>query len=263
MLEDFEGFSSAFKDTSRFSKLRDVELEYIKECVCPPRPDELADRIDEIQGGKPPKALDSDPQIAAIIEPVKERLPKGYLEAPNDMEQVAQISDVMSETKGLRLDEWKNLSLEQRVNLLNDLETQIAEIEHRPACPIEVKSLGAITESNGKLQGHMGTHVTNAFLGTEYIEINDELLKSDNPVYYREVLDTVVHEGRHSYQTYNLEHRETHTSKGDLTNWHVNHEMYGYQDAKTCGFKAYWLQPVEADARKFAQDVLTAYQKKI
>lgn len=262
MLEDIEGFSSAFKDMSRPSELRNAELEYIKECVCPPRPDELVDRIDDVLGGKPPQSLDSNPQIAAIIEPVKEQLPKEYLEAPNDMEQVAMISDVMSETEGLRLDEWKNLSLEQRVNLLNDLEVQIAEIEHRPACPIEAKNLGEITESGGTLQGHMGNHVTNIF-GMEYIEINSELLKSDAPVYYREVLDTVVHEGRHSYQTYNLEHREVHTSKGDLTNWHTNHEVYGYQDARTCGFKAYWLQPVEADARKFAEDVLTAYQKKI
>lgn len=261
MYENLEQPSRIVKDLSQTSELRQVELDYIKECVCPPRPEELVDRIDDIQGGQPPKALDADPRIAELIEPVKDKIPSQYLEAPNDMEQVEQISDLMSETKGLRLEEWKGLSLEQRVELINELEMRIAEIEHRPACPIVAKNLGAITESNGRLQGHMGTHVTN-ILGMESIEINSELLKSNNPVYYREVLDTVIHEGRHSYQTYNLEHRETHASKGDITNWRTNLNEYGYQNAQLCGFKSYWMQPVEADARKFAEDILTAYQKK-
>ena len=40
-------------------------------------------------------------------------------------------------------------------------------------------------------------------------------------------------------------------------------ERYGYQNAQLWGFKAYWMQPIEADARKFAEDVLTAYKKKL
>lgn len=262
MIESIENASSISKDTTQVSELRQVELDYIKECICPPRPTELADRIDDIQGGNPPKALDSNHQIAEIIEPIKDKIPAEYLEAPNDMEQVEQISDVMSETKGLRLEEWKSLTLEQRVELLNKLEMQIAKIEHRPVCPIEAKNLGELTESNGSIQGDMGRHIKTIW-GKEYIEINTELLKSNNPIFYREALDTVIHEGRHAYQTYNLEHRETHTSKGDITNWYNNLYKYGYQDAQHFGFKAYWMQPVEADARKFAEDVLTTYQKKL
>ena len=106
----------------------------------------------------------------------------------------------------------------------------------------------------------MGYH-EKGLLG-ERIVINSELVKSDNPNCYFEVLDTVVHEGRHSYQTYNMEQRQTHTSYGDLTNWKTNLDKYGYQDAQICGFKLYWMQPVEADARKFAEDVLTAYKEK-
>ena len=145
--------------------------------------------------------------------------------------------------------------------LLNNLEKQIAEIEHRPACPIYVENLGEIREVDGDLQGHMGNHQTDIF-GREKIVINSELVNSNNMRFYNEVLDTVVHEGRHSYQTYNLEQRETHTSKGDLTNWHINMERYGYQSAQLWGFKAYWMQPIEA-ARKFAEDVLIAYKKKL
>ena len=177
------------------------------------------------------------------------------------MEQVEQISDLMIELEGVKIEDWKELTLEQRVEVLNQLETRIAEIEHRPPCPIEVENLGPITEYKGELQGHMGRHETTFF--DERIVINSELVKSDNPVFYNEVLDTVVHEGRHAYQNYNLEYRETHTSQGDLTNWRINRDQFGYQSPDLCGFKLYWMQPLEADARKFAEDVLTAYKNKL
>lgn len=70
MYENLEQPSRIVKDLSQTSELRQVELDYIKECVCPPRPEELVDRIDDIQGGQPPKALDADPRIAELIEPV-------------------------------------------------------------------------------------------------------------------------------------------------------------------------------------------------
>lgn len=262
MLEELEGLRSPVNEMKESPELSSQELDYLKECVAPPRPESLALRIDEIQNSVPPKAIDSNPQIAELIEPVRDKIPSKYLEAPTDMEQVDQISDVMVATKGLEFDEWQKLSLSERVALLNNLEKQIAEIEHRPACPIYVENLGEIREVDGDLQGHMGNHQTDIF-GREKIVINSELVNSNNMRFYNEVLDTVVHEGRHSYQTYNLEQRETHTSKGDLTNWHINMERYGYQSAQLWGFKAYWMQPIEADARKFAEDVLIAYKKKL
>ena len=263
MIEDLEKSSLTIDTPLEGKEFSDNELEYLKECIVPPRPEVLVQRIDELQDCEPPKALDNNPQISKIIEPIRDQIPFIYLEAPTDMEQVGQISDTMIEMAELRLDEWKNLSLEQRVELLNELETRIAEIEHRLACPIEVEDLGEITEEGGQLQGHFGYHSSATIFSREKIVINSELLKSDNPLFHKEVLDTVVHEGRHSYQTYNLEHRETHTSRGDLTNWHINMERYGYQKAQVWGFKAYWMQPIEADARKFAEDVLTAYKDKL
>lgn len=260
MLEELESIKPSGTRLNEVSELSYKELDYLKECIAPPRPESLALRIDELQKCTPPKALDSNPQIAEVIEPIKDKIPSKYLEAPTDMEQVDRISDLMIETEGLKFCDWQKLSLSERVNLLNDLEKHIAEIEHRPACPILAEDLGKIKEVKGELQGHMGYHQS---ADGEKIVINSELLKSNNLVFYKEVLDTVIHEGRHSYQTYNLEQRETHTSKGDLTNWHVNMERYGYQNAQLWGFKAYWMQPIEADARKFAEDVLTAYNKKL
>lgn len=258
MLENIE--SVPLKEGIKTADCSKIELEFIKECVNPPRLEELAMRIDDIQGGKPPKAIDCDPKIAEVIEPMRDQIPSKYLEAPNDMEQVNQISDVMKDTDGLKLEDWKELSFDQRVEVLNRLEGKIADIEHRQACPVMVADLGNLAEYNGKIGGRLGQHQHGPW--GERIIINSELVKSDNPCYYFNVLDTVVHEGRHSYQTYNMEQRQTHTSQGDLTNWRVNLDRYGYQNSALCGFKLYWMQPVEADARKFAEDVLTAYKEK-
>ena len=54
-----------------------------------------------------------------------------------------------------------------------------------------------------------------------------------------------------------------HPRQGDISNWVLNEFNHGYQDVKHCGFKAYQLQPIESDARAFAEDVLKQYQEKI
>ena len=261
MLEKIEDIASAASDAQSVERISDLELEFIGECIDPPKPEELAIRIDDITGGMPPKAIDSNPQIAEMLEPIRDQIPPKYLEAPNDMEQVSQISDMMADTIELRPENWKQLSQEERLAVLSDLEIKIAEIEHRPPCLIYTKDMGPIQQMGDKLYGSMGVHQRSIF--GESITINSRLLMGDSQACFKETLNTLVHEGRHSYQTYNMTERATHTSQGDLTNWHKNMEEFGYQSVQKCGFKAYWLQPIEADARKFAEDVLTAYEKKI
>lgn len=262
LLENVEQLSSIKRDSKDIESLSDAEKDYVGECLVPPRPDELVMRIDEIQGGSPPKAIDSNPELAELIESVKDKIPSKYLEAPSDVEQVEQISDTMAELDGLRIENWSQLSIRERVELLKELENKIADIEHRDSCHIDVKDMGEVKQIGNELSGHMGVHSTNRF-GWESITINSKLVESNNPRFLKEVLNTILHEGRHSYQTFNMIQRETHTSHGDITNWRWNQYECGYQDARICGFRAYWMQPLECDARKFAEDVLIEYRKKI
>ena len=88
-----------------------------------------------------------------MLEPIRDQIPPKYLEAPNDMEQVSQISDMMADTIELRPENWKQLSQEERLAVLNDLEIKIAEIEHRPPCPIYTKDMGPIQQMGDKLYG--------------------------------------------------------------------------------------------------------------
>lgn len=94
------------------------------------------------------------------------------------------------------------------------------------------------------------------------ITINSRYIESNSLKDYKESLDTIVHEGRHAYQHYNLTIREVHPREGELTNWKWNEFDMGYRNARIHGFKAYWSQPLECDARAFAEDVLKNYLKK-
>lgn len=248
MLEDYEGLSGSPSLENR-DRLSDNQLNYIEEILPLHNDNLLAERIDELNNCYPPKAIDSDRDVAMILDSVKEEISPLYLEAPQDGIQIEEISDMMSCLEGLEYSEWKELSVEERIEVLQKIETKIAEIAHRPVSFISTKSLG---------EGHYGYYTP----GIKHIVINSDVLSSKSFEDYKETLDTLVHEGRHAYQDYNLNEREVHPRSGDVTNWKLNEKDYEYQDVQHYGFKAYVLQPVEADARAFAEDVLKQYFNK-
>ena len=247
-LENLEGLSSANKYEA-ISGLTDSQRDYIKEVL--PTQDQtlIVARIDELSMTQPPQAIDSNPELAAMLGDSVESIDTKYLEAPNDFEQAEQISDAMLVIEGTDYDGWQKLSPKQRVDMLQKVEIAAARIAHREPCQIIVKNLG---------ENHFGFYSQE----TKTITLNSDYLKGDG-YSYKMSLDTVIHEGRHAYQDYNLNERQVHPSPGDLTNWYLNHNKYGYQDVKTYGFPRYWMQPVEADARKFAEDVTSKFYDKL
>lgn len=250
MLEDYEGINSEknLEVADSNEVLSDSKIAYLQECMSPASAEALVDRIDELGSDVPPKAIDSNAEIAELIEPVKDQIDSKYLEAPNDFEQVEMASDAMLEINGTRYDEWVRMTPSERLAAMQKVEDTIAEIAHRPACEVRCEQLG---------KGHYGYYDPS----TKTITLNSRYLES-GLISYKETLDTIVHEGRHAYQDYNLTERQVHTSPGDLTNWRVNHDRFGYQSSQVYGAKLYWMQPVEADARKFAEDVFTKFSEK-
>ena len=249
MLEDYEGLSGS-PSLENHDRLSDYQLSYIEEVLPLHNDNLLAERIDELNGYFPPKAIDSDKDVAMLIESVKEEISPLYLEAPQDGIQIEEISDMVTCLVGLEFSEWKELSYEERMEVLQKVEFKIAEIAHRPPCHVSSKSLG---------DGHYGYYTP----GTSSLVVNSDVISSKSCIDYKETLDTLIHEGRHAYQDYNLNVREVHPRSGDVSNWRLNEERFGYQDAEHCGFKAYVLQPVEADANAFAEDVIKQYFNKI
>lgn len=238
----------SMNDNLEGMSLSDCKMEYLQEALESGDKQLLVDRIDEINGDfYPPKALDCNADIKNLLKSSGTELPTQLLEAPNDFEQVEQASDALHHIEGADYENWKDLSVKDRTIVLQTIENKVAEIAHRPACGVNAMSLeeGAYGYFNPE---------------THEIVVNSDYLTGDQQD-YRECLDTIIHERRHAYQNYNLNERQVHTSPGDISNWKLNEEEFEYQDIETYGFKSYALQPVEADARKFAEDVITKFEK--
>ena len=246
MIESLEELEPKIDSEATRDRISETGLEYISEIVPFHNEQALVGRIDEVQNQFPPKAIDSDKELAALIEPVKDEINPIYLEAPTDDIQIEESAESMENIEGLSFEEWKELSFDERVAVLQKVENSIAEIAHRPACEVNTKKMGENTF------GYFSPT-------TGDITLNETYIKSDSFEDYKECLDTIVHEGRHAYQHYNLTQREVHPREGDLSNWKSNEFEYGYQNAQINGFKSYWLQPQECDARAFAEDILKKY----
>lgn len=232
-----------------FSKYTSDQLDYVKEMLPFGDNELLAMRIDELENSYPPKAIDVDCEIAKLLEPFKEQIDSIYLEAPQDFVQIEEVAKTMDSMEGADYNEWKELSFDKRMEVLQQLENNIAEIAHRPSCEVCAKKLG---------DGHMGYYSQDS----NKIVINSDFISSNSEKAYNNVLETLVHEGRHAYQCYNLYEREVHPRQGEISNWRMNEIEYGYQDVKHFGFKIYEMQPVEADARAFSEDVFKSYMDK-
>ena len=205
---------------------------------------------------------------------VRSYLESPYLEAFSDKKQVEMISEYMTSIEDIHFEKWKDLSMEEKLETLNNMEQTIAKIEHRPAVPIFFE----------KMEGMFGYQEHNPLdVSKDKIAINSYVIEASefNPGLLDEVLDTLIHEGRHRYQHYNVEERLVHESVAEVNSWRENFEERGYADGSPIsvhligpysytndylgmvGERLYYYQPSEIDARNFASDVMSDYHKKM
>lgn len=183
--------------------------------------------------------------------------------APTDMEQIEQVSDVLSEMPEFKFENWERLDIDERISALNKVEYRIAEIEHRTPCPVYAEYMGEIQVQYGQVYGSLGGYSPE----TKDITLNAALLENNEPILLRETLDTLVHEGRHAYQDYNVNACEIHPRHSEVISWSdtMKGGKWGYYgDTSTLiGQRLYEQQSVEIDARNFATDVLDKYNDKV
>ena len=167
--------------------------------------------------------------------------------APSSEVQAAEIREAFLDIPELRYENWVELNGEQRVAALNELEQQVAEIAMRD--PMDVQM--AVFEKDTL----MGT-----FDGTT-LRIADHSLMDNSYDGYTETLNTLLHEGRHAYQDYNLYVERVEQNRELVDSWKVNNVDLGYDNGdrlifKDRGYLEYYTQPVEVDARVFAETVI-------
>lgn len=193
-----------------------------------------------------------------------------YLEAPSDKVQQEQIASAMYEMEDLRHENWTDLSLKGKVKLLNELEQKIAAIEHRPASNIRSEQMEPDLMGY-QLDGDIA-------LNESVLELSDV-----KPEIRERVFETLLHEGRHAYQHYNVEERMVHQSAAEVETWRENMQVPGLEYASgepvriplfgnftytneglaQIGARLYYYQPLEIDARVFAADAMSEYRKKL
>lgn len=167
--------------------------------------------------------------------------------APYDHVQIERIREALTGCKDIMYENWISLELRDKEKVLNSLEKQLAKIEHRPSCQIKLTPL-----SNEQWGGY--NPVTND------ITINSFYAgKSDLATYY-EVIDTLIHEGRHAYQDYNVSVLEVHPRHSEVESWaetmHGGKWEYWGDCSTELGQRLYEQQSIEIDARNFAADIL-------
>ena len=96
-LEDLEGKNDFPKSESlELAKtLSETEKNYISEAIESNNSEFIISRIDEITCAVPPKAIDSNEEISALLEKNKGKIDVKYLEAPNDIEQATKEARAM------------------------------------------------------------------------------------------------------------------------------------------------------------------------
>lgn len=180
-------------------------------------------------------------------------------EIVTDMEMTEGIADYLETVDELKYENWCKLSLSQRAEVLNKIEQNVAAIEHRPALKVELEQL------EPRSLGYQCAAENKIVLNTLYVGANSR-------DHHREVIDTIIHEGRHAYQHYNVDVKMIHESTGKVMSWEENFYdpnfqyyrsgsqkiLIPYHDGSIhdVDYRLYYYQPVEIDARDFAKDVM-------
>jgi len=142
----------------------------------------------------------------------------------------------------LKDNEWVRLSIQQKLAVMQSVENEVAHREGRPACNVSL-----FTEAPDKNENYTsGTYD----IDTGKIGMNTYYLYTASP---EDSLRTILHEGRHGYQDSAVKGIIHHHPQSEVNAW--KHNMNHYIDGEK-NIRAYYNQPVEADAREYA-DITT------
>lgn len=144
---------------------------------------------------------------------------------------------------------WRRLETGEKMAILQAIENETAVRENRQPCVLVPEYIPS-SEEEGITMGYYSR-------GTRLITINTEQLappgKYSND--YREMVDTVLHEGRHAYQHQAVLGEIEHDDKEELAAWAENMKP-GHYISYERNPRGYYNQPIERDARSFAEERL-------
>jgi len=194
------------------------------------------------------EAAESEVQQSSLFFPREAYETEVY--APSIEVQCIEIGNVYENMPELHFPNWQELNIKEREQALQTLENEVAQIQLREPMKVRIERLD---------EG------VNGYCSADRIVISDKLAGSNSFADYRNVMDTIFHEGRHAYQNYNLYVRQTESNDTMVESWRINCETLGYNSGAPydateygvmLGYLDYYTQPVEVDARMYAEAVL-------
>lgn len=154
--------------------------------------------------------------------------------------QEAKVIEELRKVEGINPTDWKDMNEYERLEVLQDVEERVARVQGRP--PAQVATYTATP-------GEFGYYNPD----TNKINISSNSLKNDD---VKEVVDTLIHEGRHAYQHYAVEHPDTYSNRQEVEAWAHNLQKDHYLSADKYGQELYQAQPVEKDAWRYARTII-------
>jgi len=143
---------------------------------------------------------------------------------------------------GLRVENWRNWSVDKRLEELQNLENSVAAQQNRTPCTVSFVPEEAYEypEDHQALRGYHSS---------KGIFINEDLVKADKPYLATE---TLFHEDQHDYQEHLAQQPETPEDTQELQDFRKN-TSDGYLTDKKDGYPLYRWQPIEKDANEVAR----------
>lgn len=160
-----------------------------------------------------------------------------------EWKQVERVVEYLNNLSDVKYENWVGLSLSERIGIIQRIEFQVAKSGCRAPLMIEVAPM------NFNDYGYMDW-------AYRKIVLNEALVSSNKYDDYRQCIKALIHEGRHAYQHSNIAIERTEPNDEKFLSWKINIDT-GYCSAQLFGFKRYYLQPLEVDARVFSESIVS------
>lgn len=154
---------------------------------------------------------------------------------------------------GLTGEKWSSLEDSEKVEVLQTIENRMAFESGRLPCPVVGQWL--YTGEDGIVLGSYSRDTQTIYINTSQFVPESKYGKDPD-----RIITTCIHEGRHAYQNQVTNGFITHENAEEAEIWkdNLSEDNYiSYQENPV----AYYMQPVEVDARSFAEERMMQLQE--
>jgi len=153
-----------------------------------------------------------------------------------------QVVLALQQQEALQPEIWDQLNDAQRLQALQTVEQTASAIQKRPAADVTSYTANP---------GEFGYYAPSE----NQIKIGSYSLQNEG---VQENVDTIIHEGRHAYQHYSINHPGFHPNPEEVEAWKENMKPGNYLSAQEYGQEIYQSQPVEADAWQYGNTIASS-----